>query len=149
MSRKALRDLHLTFPWLAGFLGAFGGWGFKWTRRYLLPFLGAVLALGYGIAWWRCLLYAAATVAAFSLGYSPERNAWAVIVLVGGGYGATPWLLGFRRGRWWWPLATGLLFAGMMETSLRVGWFSWKIVEGIIFFAHGCLVSWTIEQERG
>ena len=33
---RLLRDLHWTFPWLAGFLGTLGGWSMKWLRRYLL-----------------------------------------------------------------------------------------------------------------
>lgn len=141
-----LRDLHWTFPWLSGFLGALGGWSWKWTRRYLLPATGAAMALAYGVAWWRCALYAVASAAAFSLPYSPERMSLGQIFLVGTAYGATPWLLQFRVRRAWWPALTGLLLAGGIAAGAEANWWTHKWTEGLVFAVHGFMVSWTIDR---
>lgn len=145
---RDLRDLHWTFPPLAAFLGALGGWSFKWTRRYLLPVLGGLLAWAYGVTWYRCVGYAAATAVAFSLGYSPERNPWWEIFLVGATYGATPLLLSWRWKRIWWPVLTGAALLCLMAVSLQFNWFTWKWVEALIFGLHGFLVAWVIDQWR-
>lgn len=149
MSRVKLRDLHWTFPWLAGFLGTLGGWHWKIIRRAGIPLFGATMALGYGIAWWRTLGYLLTTFGAFTLPYSPNRASIGIVWLVGASYGATPIILSRKwKSRLWWPLLTGTVFASLMILSLEVNWFTWKWVEGAIFWLHGFLVSWVIDKEK-
>jgi len=148
MNRDKLRDLHWTFPWLAGFLGTLGGWSMKWLRRYLLPLIGGLLAWAYGFRRERALRYAVATAIAFSLPYSPERNSWLVIFLVGACYGATPWLLEFRASRSWWPLLTGSTLVGLLVLSAHWPGWTHKWTEGLVFAQAGFLLSWTIDRRR-
>lgn len=141
---KQLGDLFWTFPALAAFLGALGGWSMKWLRRWLLPIIGGVLAYAYGFKWYRCLGYTLATVIAFSMGYSPDRNPWWVIVLVGSTYGLTPLILKFKWKWLWFPVVSGLVLFGFMQLSLAVNSFTWKFVEMLVFGTHGFLVSYVI-----
>ena len=143
-----LRDLHWTFPPLAGFLGALGGWCCKWIRRYLLPVTGAALAVAYGIHWGRAIGYAITTAVVFSLGYSPERNPWWQIALIGASYGATPLILSFRWRRAWWPVFTALALAGLLWFSSVAAWWPHKWTETVVFTVHGFLVAWTIDKHR-
>ncbi len=144
--RTRLRDLHWTFPPLAAFLGALGGWSWLWVRRYVLPITGGVLAWAYGIRLLRCLGYAVATSVALSLGYSPERNAPFAIFLVGASYGATPLILSFRWRRSWWPLLTGLALVGLLTLSAQLSWWTHKWTETVVFGLHGFLVAWVIDR---
>jgi len=141
---KSLGDLFWTFPALAAFLGAFGGWCCKWVRRYALPAVGGVLAYAYGFKWYRCVGYTVMTTIAFSMGYSPDRNPWWVIVLVGSTYGLTPLILKFRW-RWiWFPVLAGATLYCLMALSLMANSFTWKFVELTVFGLHGFLVSYVI-----
>ena len=143
----ALRDLHWVFPSWAALLGALGGWSWKWLRRYVLPISGGLLAWAYGITWYRCVGYTVATAAAFTLGYSPERNPWWVIALVGASYGATPLILRWRVSRVWWPVLTSVSLVTLMAVSLTFNWFTWKLVEMTIFGLHGLLVTLAIDTK--
>jgi len=148
MNRDQLRDLHWTFPPLAAFLGALGGWSFKWLRRYALPVTGGLLAMAYGIERRRCVSYAAATTMAFSLPYSPDRQSWVVIAAVGACYGATPLLLSFRWRRLWWPVLTAAILAGLLTLSATVDWWTHKWTETVVFGLHGFLVAFTIDRYK-
>jgi len=141
-----LRDLHWVYPAWSAFLGALGGWGAKWLRRYVLPVSGGLLALAYGIERRRCVGYAVATTMAFSLPYSPDRQSWLVVFLVGATYGATPWVLNFRKARGWWPLLTGCTLVGLLALGAAVPWWKHKWSELLVFGLHGFLVSWTIDR---
>lgn len=144
--RAELRDLHICFIPLSGFLFALGGWGIsKAIRRVGIPGVGGVLALAYGVAWWRCLAYGLATWGALSLGYSPDRHGLTMIAVCGALYGATPLLLGFRWSRVWWPVAGTVAFVGMTVASLE-GWIPWKSVEISCGIIHGTFVTWTIDK---
>ncbi|RLC88200.1 MAG: hypothetical protein DRJ03_03380 [Chloroflexi bacterium] len=148
--QNKLRDLNWVFPAYSAFLFALGGWAMKWLRRYVLPLSGGFLALLYGVRWYRCLLYVVATIGAFSLGYSPERNPMWLIAIISASYGATPLLLceGWRpTTRWWlWPLLTSITFTGLMLISLNFNWFHWKIVEAVIGYLHGSMVAIAIDR---
>ena len=148
MTRDQLRDLHWTFPPLAAFLGALGGWSFKWLRRYALPMTGGLLAMAYGIERRRCVSYAVATTMAFSLPYSPDRQSWVVIAVVGACYGATPLLLSFRWRRLWWPVLTAVTLAGLLALSAGVDWWTHKWTETVVFGLHGFLVAFTIDRYK-
>jgi len=156
MSR--LRDLHWVFPPWAAFLGALGGWSFKWLRRYALPITGGLLALAYGIKRQRCVGYAVATTMAFSLPYSPDRQSWLVIALVGATYGMTPWLLvrwvttGLKpRFRWsalLWPVFTAAALTGLLWCSSVADWWTHKLTEMLVFGLHGLLVTLAIDGQE-
>jgi hypothetical protein len=148
MNRDQLRDLHWTFPPLAAFLGALGGWSFKWLRRYALPMMGGLLAMAYGIERRRCVSYAVATTMAFSLPYSPDRQPWAVIAVVGAFYGATPLILSFRWRRLWWPVLTAAILVGLLTLSATVDWWTHKWTETVVFGLHGFLVAYTIDRRK-
>lgn len=148
MNRDQLRDLHWTFPPLAAFLGALGGWSFKWLRRHALPMTGGLLAMAYGIERRRCVSYAVATTMAFSLPYSPDRQSWAVIAVVGACYGATPLILSFRWRRLWWPVLTAVTLAGFLTLSATVDWWTHKWTETVVFGLHGFLVAFTIDRYK-
>ena len=155
---NTLRDLHWTFPPLAAFLGALGGWSFKWLRRYALPITGGLLALAYGIKRQRCVGYAVATTMAFSLPYSPDRQSWLVIAAVGATYGMTPWLLvrwvtiGLKpRFRWQallWPVLTATALTGLLWLSSVASWWAHKWTETVVFGLHGFLVAYAIDWRK-
>jgi len=157
MSAK-LRDLHWTFPPLAAFLGGLGGWSFKWLRRYALPITGGLLAMAYGIERRRCVGYAVASTMAFSLPYSPDRQGWIVIALVGATYGMTPWLLvrwvtiGLKpRFRWHallWPVLTAGTLTGLLWFSSVADWWTHKWTETVVFGLHGFLVAYAIDRHK-
>ncbi len=148
MNRDQLRDLHWTFPPLAAFLGALGGWSFKWIRRYALPVTGGLLAMAYGIQRRRCVSYAVATTMVFSLPYSPDRQSWTIIAAVGACYGATPLILSFRWRRLWWPVLTAATLAGLLALSAGVDWWTHKWTETVVFGLHGFLVAYTIDRRK-
>jgi len=153
-----LRDLHWVFPACAAFLGALGGWSFKWLRRYALPIAGGLLALAYGIERRRCVSYAVATTMAFSLPYSLERQSWLVIALVGATYGMTPWLLvrwvttGLKpRFRWHallWPALTAAALTGLLWCSSVAAWWMHKWTETAVCGLHGFLVAYAIDRHH-
>lgn len=153
-----LRDLHWTFPPLAAFLGALGGWCCKSIRRYALPITGGLLAMAYGIERRRCVGYAVATTMAFSLPYSPDRQSWLVIALVGATYGMTPWLLvrwvttGLKpRVRWYallWPVLTAAALIGLLWFSSVADWWAHKWTETVVFGLHGFLVAYAIDRHK-
>jgi len=158
MNRDQLRDLHWTFPPLAAFLGALGGWCCKWLRRYALPITGGLLAMAYGIKRQRCVGYAVATTMAFSLPYSPDRQSWLVIAFVGATYGMTPWLLvrwmttGLKpRFRWQvllWPILTAASLVGLLALSATVDWWAHMWTETVVFGLHGFLVAYAIDRHK-
>ena len=143
-----VRDLHWVFPAWAAFLGALGGWSFKWLRRYALPITGGLLAMAYGIDRRRCVGYAVASTMAFSLPYSPGRQSWAVIAVVGACYGATPLILSFRWRRLWWPVLTAATLAGLLALSATVDWWTHKWTETVVFGLHGFLVAYAIDRHK-
>lgn len=153
-----LRDLHWVFPAWAALLGALGGWCCKWLRRYILPVSGGLLALAYGIDRRRCVGYAVATTMAFSLPYSPDRQSWLVIALVGATYGMTPWLLvrwvltGLKPRFHWqallWPLLTAAALTGLLWFSSVADWWTHKWSETVIFGLHGFLVAYAIDRHK-
>lgn len=155
---NALRDLHWIYPAWAAFFGAFGGWCCKGLRRYLLPLSGGLLALAYGIKRQRCVSYAVAATMAFSLPYSPNRQSWLVIALVGATYGMTPWLLvrwvktGLKpRFRWHallWPVFTATTLSGLVWLSSVAVWWSRQWTEAAVFGLHGLLVSSAIDGHK-
>lgn len=148
ISKTQLRDLHWLYPGWSAFLGAFGGWCCKWTRRYLLPVTGGLLAYLYGVQGWRCVLYVLSTAFAFALPYSPERLGWMAIALGGTVYGLTPLWLHWNWRHWWWPISMAVILPSLLYLSSLLSWFTHKIVELLIFGIHGVLVTLAIDSHK-
>ena len=139
MKRPNLRDLHWVYPAWSAFLGALGGWAWKWLRRGILPVSGAVLAWAYGISVVRAVLYASSTAIIFSLPYSPDRHSYFVIFGVGALYGVTPWFLKFKKQWLWWPILTGTALVTLLLISAHVSWWTHKWSETVVFGLQGRL----------
>jgi hypothetical protein len=127
---------------LGGILFSLGGTGFKWARRYVLPFLltGAVaIARGSDFMWWQYVGSFACLCGAFHLPYG-ERTPYPVKLLVGLTFSMPVMFFGFN----WWILIVPVVWLAMFLLS---NWrktekiFVWKIVEFITGVLIGCAYS--------
>ena len=121
-----------------GILFAVGGTGFKWIRRFLMPFIFGFLCLFGGFELWRCLGLWLTMSGVMHLGYGERYPYWAKFI-IGCSYAATTLFLGFS----WWQIITPVCFVGMFWLSnqkFSSNTFLWKIVE----FMTGCLIGVTI-----
>jgi hypothetical protein len=124
---------------LGGFLGALGGTGFKWARRYLLPACFTGIALLSGFLWWKCLLYGLGTCIAFTLPYG-FKISWPVKFLVGCSFVLPSLILGFTVWQIIAPIAFITLFA-LSNIPKTAKYFPWKIVEFISFANVGIVLA--------
>lgn len=132
---------------MGAFLWALGGWAWKWIRRFGWPWTVVGVALWYRIPVWRALLYGITASVVLSLGYSPERQHVWWIIFIGAAYGACSLYLSPRWANWWYPVLTGVTFAGCLMISLKWDSFTWKFVELATGAAQGFTVAHAIMQE--
>ena len=130
---------------LGGILGAIGGTGFKWARRYVLPASLGIIAYKAGFKLWRCIGLAVGLSVAFCLPYG-DRTPWAIKCLVACSYAAPTLFLGISP----WQIITPAAFLGLFWLSNwqpTAGMFSWKICEFLIFSLVGTTVAHLISKE--
>ena len=122
-----------------GILGALGGTGFKYLRRFVLPILLGVVAILAGCIWWKCLIMAVGMVGAFSLPYGEKTPYWLKFI-VGCAFVLPTAILGFSA----WQIITPVAFIIMFFLS---NWkptakiFFWKAVEFLTFGLVGITVA--------
>ena len=122
-----------------GILGALGGTGFKYLRRFVLPVLLGTVAILAGCIWWKALLMTLGFVGAFSLPYG-ERTPYWLKFIVGCAFVLPTAILGFSA----WQIITPIAFIAMFALS---NWkptakiFFWKVVEFIVFALVGITVA--------
>lgn len=140
MNREYLMILSMG---ICGVLFALGGTGFKWARRFVMPFILAVIALFCTIVWWKCLAMAFLMAGALCLPYGERTPYWGKF-LVGCAFVAPTLFLGFT----WWQVITPIAFIIMFKLSNISATnkvFLWKIVE----FLTGVLIGATFASLIG
>jgi len=136
MNPEYLMIAAMTIPTL---LFPLGGTGFKWARRDLCPALLAVCAFLYGIAWWKCLIFAVLLDIAFRLPYG-ERTPWALKFLVGCSYPAATLITGFSPYQIVYPFIFIAIFAASNYKKTS-NIFVWKICEAMMGFGIGVIMA--------
>lgn len=122
-----------------GILGAIGGTGYKWARRYILPAVLGGLALWSGVIWWKALILFVGFMLSSCLPYG-ERTPYWLKFLAGCAFVAPTLILGFS----WWQIITPCAFIAMFALS---NWkptskvFFWKAVEFLTFGLVGVTVA--------
>lgn len=130
----------------SGILGAIGGTGFKWARRYILPISLGIIAWKAGFKLWRCILLAVGLSVAFCLPYG-ESTVWAIKVAVAASYALPTLILGVSA----WQLITPAMFLllfWLSNTPATAAMFPWKICEFLIFWTVGTTVAHLIAMKK-
>ena len=122
---------------LGGVLFALGGTGYKWARRFVLPFaIGLILSLT-GTELWRAVVVWVGLTGAFCLPYGSKTPYW-LKFLVGTTFILPSLALGFTV----WQIITPVAFIVMFKLSNTFKWakdFTWKVCE----FVTGTLIAVT------
>ncbi len=129
-----------------GILGAIGGTGFKWVRRYILPLTLGLVAWKAGFKRWKCLVLALGLTVAFCLPYG-ERTGWAMKAVVACCYSLPTLVLGLSVWQIITPVVFMLLF-WLSNTPATEVMFPWKICEFIIFSLVGITVAHLIAKKK-
>ena len=122
-----------------GILGAIGGIGPKYVRRFILPFVLGLVAVLAGFSVLKCILMALGFIIAFSLPYGERRPYWFKFI-VGCTFVAPTLILGFS----WWQIITPIIFIIMFKlsnTKLTANVFFWKAIEFLTFGLVGITVA--------
>lgn len=130
----------------AGILGAVGGTGFKWARRFVLPAILGLVAYKAGFKKWRCAVLAVGLAVAFCLPYG-ERTPWVVKAVVACCYTLPTLVLGLSI----WQLITPAVFMLLFWLSnvpATAAMFPWKICEFLIFTMVGTTVAHIVAKEK-
>lgn len=122
-----------------GICFAIGGTGFKFVRRFIMPFLLGLLCYFAGIALWRDIAFAATASGILCLGYGEKTPYWekATIFM---GYGLTTLWVGFT----WWLILIGplcLLLFCLSNSKFTSSTFVWKICEFLFGTFIGCAIA--------
>jgi len=122
-----------------GILGAIGGMGPKYVRRFILPLILGVLAMLAGFPVLKYLLMASGFVIAFCLPYGERTPYWRKFI-VGCAFVVPTLILGFS----WWQVITPIIFIIMFKIS-NTKWgqstIFWKAWEFIVFSCVGITVA--------
>ena len=122
-----------------GILGAIGGTGFKFARRFILPLVLGVLAMLAGFSALKCSIMTLGLIIAFLLPYGSKTPYWGKF-LVGCAFVAPTLALGLT----YWQIITPIVFIIVFKLSnwkYTSGIFRWKICEFIIFAMIGITVA--------
>jgi hypothetical protein len=141
MNREWLMILAMTS---SATLGAIGGTGLKWARRFLLPGVLALVCIWAGLNTIRSLAMAVCMVVGFSLPYG-ERTPYWVKFLVACTWVASALWIGFTP----WMVVAPVTFVGMFWLSnypRTARFFPWKIVEFVSFGLVGVVVAHLISK---
>lgn len=120
---------------LSAMLFAIGGTGYKWVRRFVLPFIYSITALICGAAIWQVVSLGLLTCLAYCLPYGDSVD-WTARALVLMAYPISTMVLGIT---WWQPIAAIMLIA--LFAASRAGWLTWKIWELIAGFLMGVVIA--------
>jgi len=115
---------------LSGTLFSVGGTGFKPARRFILPFLLALMCFWNGFIIWKCIVICAGLMIAFCLPYG-SKTSYKIKFLTACAMTLPTIVLGFS----WWQIITPLLFMAIFWLSnfkLTANIFKWKICEFLI-----------------
>jgi hypothetical protein len=117
---------------LATFLFAAGGTGYKWLRRYVMPFLLGICLLLLKVTWWQTLIASGVLCAVMHLGYGEDFEWWAK-PLVGLAYALPSLVIGISLWISIVPIIFFVLFI-LSNCPATKDSFTWVICEAIFGF---------------